>query len=156
MFVTDYTLKKIMSANDQGIVAVTGRAHCELQVTFLHNKPAFHNWHTIYRWCWWDSIYYWWIMEGRFIIEKPPKISCSVKTNPPPPPPPWNVWLNYFDSHKVYTFLCTAFIRHFYTPCLWRNTCNRFDFVSVCVSVRPSVSLSQLNRRTYMAWWSSS
>ena len=19
---------------------------------FLHNKPGFHNWHTIYRWCW--------------------------------------------------------------------------------------------------------
>ncbi len=27
-----------MSANDQGIVAVTGRAHCQLQVAFLGKK----------------------------------------------------------------------------------------------------------------------
>ncbi len=37
MFVlgTDYTPRKIMSANDQGIVAVTGRAHCQRQVAFF-------------------------------------------------------------------------------------------------------------------------
>ena len=38
--VTDYTLRKIMalllmSANDKGIVAVTGRAHCQRQVAFF-------------------------------------------------------------------------------------------------------------------------
>ena len=32
VLVTDYTLRKIMSANDQGIFAVTGRAHCQRQV----------------------------------------------------------------------------------------------------------------------------
>ncbi len=42
MFVllTDYTLRKIMSANDQGIVAVTGRAHCQRQVAFFHMKVS--------------------------------------------------------------------------------------------------------------------
>ena len=39
VLVTDYTLKKIMSANHQGIVAVTGRAHCQRQVAF---SPKFH------------------------------------------------------------------------------------------------------------------
>ncbi len=33
--VTDYTLRKIMSANDQGIIAVTGRAHCQRQVALF-------------------------------------------------------------------------------------------------------------------------
>ncbi len=33
--VTNYTLRKIMSANDRGIVAVTGRAHCQRQVAFF-------------------------------------------------------------------------------------------------------------------------
>ncbi len=35
LLVTDYTLRKIMSANDQGIVAVASRAHCQRQVAFL-------------------------------------------------------------------------------------------------------------------------
>ncbi len=35
VLVTDYTLRKIMSANDQGIVAVTGRTHCQRQVAFF-------------------------------------------------------------------------------------------------------------------------
>ena len=35
VLVTDCTLRKIMSANDQGTVAVTGRAHCQRQVAFL-------------------------------------------------------------------------------------------------------------------------
>ncbi len=35
VLITDYTLRKIMSANDQGIVAMTGRAHCQRQVAFL-------------------------------------------------------------------------------------------------------------------------
>ncbi len=35
MLVTDYTLRKIMSANDQDIVALTGRAHCQRQVAFF-------------------------------------------------------------------------------------------------------------------------
>ena len=30
VLVTDYTVRKIMSANDQGTVAVTGRAYCIL------------------------------------------------------------------------------------------------------------------------------
>ncbi len=34
VLVTDYTLRN-MSANDQGIVAVTGRAHCQRQVAFF-------------------------------------------------------------------------------------------------------------------------
>ncbi len=34
VLVTEYTLRKII-ANDQGIVAVTGRAHCQRQVAFL-------------------------------------------------------------------------------------------------------------------------
>ncbi len=37
VLVTDYTLRNIMSASDQGIVAVTGRAHCQRQVAFLLN-----------------------------------------------------------------------------------------------------------------------
>ena len=59
---------------------------------FLHNKPAFHNLSMIYRikplpynlnhlkivWQLLDSIYYWWIMESRFIIEK--LNGCVVKT----------------------------------------------------------------------------
>ena len=39
VLVTDYTLRKIMSANDQGIV-VRGRAHCQLQVAFFHCSVA--------------------------------------------------------------------------------------------------------------------
>ncbi len=35
VLVADYTLRKIMSAIDQDIVAVTGRAHCQRQVAFL-------------------------------------------------------------------------------------------------------------------------
>ncbi len=35
VIVTDCTLRKIMSANDQDIVAVTGRAHCQRQVAFF-------------------------------------------------------------------------------------------------------------------------
>ncbi len=35
VLVTDYTLRKVMSANDQSIVAVTGRAHCQRQVAFF-------------------------------------------------------------------------------------------------------------------------
>ncbi len=36
VLVTDYTLrKKIMSANAHGIIALTGRAHCQRQVAFL-------------------------------------------------------------------------------------------------------------------------
>ena len=35
VLVTDYTLRNIMSANDQGIVAVIGRAHCQRQVAFF-------------------------------------------------------------------------------------------------------------------------
>ena len=37
MFVlfTDYTLRKIMSADDQCIVAMTGRAHCQRQAAFF-------------------------------------------------------------------------------------------------------------------------
>ncbi len=35
VLVTDYTLRNIVSANDQGIVAVTGRAHCQRQVAFF-------------------------------------------------------------------------------------------------------------------------
>ncbi len=30
-----HSKKKIMSANEQGIIAVTGRAHCQCQVAFL-------------------------------------------------------------------------------------------------------------------------
>ncbi len=43
MFVldTDYTLRKTVSANDQGIVAVTGRAHCQRQVAFFTDLPFF-------------------------------------------------------------------------------------------------------------------
>ncbi len=37
VLVTDYTLRNIMSANDQGIVAVTGRAHCQRQVAFFYS-----------------------------------------------------------------------------------------------------------------------
>ncbi len=39
--VTDYTLRKIMSANDQGIFAVTGRAHCQCQVAFYRFSTGF-------------------------------------------------------------------------------------------------------------------
>ena len=35
VLVTDYTLGKRMSANDQSIFAVTGRAHCQRQVAFF-------------------------------------------------------------------------------------------------------------------------
>ncbi len=28
--------------------------HENLFPNFFHNKPAFHDWHTIYRWCWWE------------------------------------------------------------------------------------------------------
>ena len=35
VLVTDYTLRKIMSANDQGIFTGTGRAHCQRQVAFF-------------------------------------------------------------------------------------------------------------------------
>ncbi len=35
VLVADYTLRKIISANDQGIIAVTGRAHCQCQVAFF-------------------------------------------------------------------------------------------------------------------------
>ncbi len=35
VLVTDDTLRKIMSSNDQGIIAVTGRAHCQRQVAFF-------------------------------------------------------------------------------------------------------------------------
>ncbi len=38
VLVTDYTLRKIMSANDQGIFAGTGRAHCQRQVAFFGNS----------------------------------------------------------------------------------------------------------------------
>ncbi len=38
MLVTDYTLRKIMSSNDQGIIAVTGRAHCQRQVAFFMTR----------------------------------------------------------------------------------------------------------------------
>ncbi len=41
VLVTDYTLRNIMSANDQGIVAVTGRAHCQRQVAFLYYFSSF-------------------------------------------------------------------------------------------------------------------
>ena len=36
VLVTYYTLRKIMSAHDQGIIAVTGRAHCQRQVAFFN------------------------------------------------------------------------------------------------------------------------
>ena len=35
VLITDCTLRKIMPANDQGIVAATGRAHCQCQVAFF-------------------------------------------------------------------------------------------------------------------------
>ena len=35
VLITDYTLRKIMSENDQGIVALTGMAHCQRQVAFF-------------------------------------------------------------------------------------------------------------------------
>ncbi len=35
ILIYDYTLGNIMSANDQGIIAVTGRAHCQRQVAFF-------------------------------------------------------------------------------------------------------------------------
>ncbi len=35
VLVIDYTLRKMMSAKDEGIVAVTGRAHCQRQVAFF-------------------------------------------------------------------------------------------------------------------------
>ncbi len=35
VLVTDYTIRKMISANDQGSVAVTGRAHCQHQVAFF-------------------------------------------------------------------------------------------------------------------------
>ena len=41
VLVTDHTLRKDTSANDQGIVAVTGRAHCQRQVAFFVSKMLF-------------------------------------------------------------------------------------------------------------------
>ncbi len=35
VLVTDYTLRKVMSTNDQDILAGTGRAHCQRQVAFF-------------------------------------------------------------------------------------------------------------------------
>ena len=35
VLVTDYTLRNIISTNDEGIVAMTGRAHCQCQVAFF-------------------------------------------------------------------------------------------------------------------------
>ncbi len=35
VLVTDYTPRKVVSANDQGILARTGRAHCQRQVAFI-------------------------------------------------------------------------------------------------------------------------
>ena len=35
VLITDYTVRKVVSANDQGIVAVTVRAHCQCQVAYL-------------------------------------------------------------------------------------------------------------------------
>ena len=38
ILVTDYTLKKFMSAYEKGIIAMTGRAHCQRQVAFLKSR----------------------------------------------------------------------------------------------------------------------
>ncbi len=37
---TDYTLRKFMSANGYGIISVTGRAHCQHQVAFFNKMLA--------------------------------------------------------------------------------------------------------------------
>ncbi len=36
---SDYTLRKSMSANGYGVIAVTGRAHCQRQVAFVIVSP---------------------------------------------------------------------------------------------------------------------
>ncbi len=44
-FLSDYTLRKIMSANDQSIFSVTGRAHCQGQdAFFLQQQYALQCW----------------------------------------------------------------------------------------------------------------
>ncbi len=50
--IPDYTLRKVMSANDKGIVAVTGRAHCQRQelCIFLNENENAFNKNPKYTW----------------------------------------------------------------------------------------------------------
>ncbi len=51
VLVTDYTLRKVMSVNDQGIIAVTGRPHCQCQVTFFCFMQRFSIHFTFFHLC---------------------------------------------------------------------------------------------------------